>query len=138
MIDADSVITRVLQRNYPAHWRVYYGEFNPGCLYFWRRPQSSTLVILPQGVVKWNADDVEDFAWLNFPEINRIQLAQETQIYGFDGDISTRTSYWLDIYCSDGTYLKWPIDWYYRDVASIAKTIIAAYSYYWQINGLFP
>jgi hypothetical protein len=44
-------------------------------------------------------------AWLYFPDIDKIELAQETEIEGFNGDISSETRYWLDIYCSDGRYL---------------------------------
>ena len=100
-------------------------------------PQSSILAILPTGVVQCDADDLENIWWLYFPNIDRIELAQETRIEGFDGDIGTETRYWLDIYCSDGRYLKWWINNCFGDTASIGKTIIAAYNYYWRQNSFF-
>ena len=38
-------------------------------------------------------------------DIDRIEIAQQTEIVGVDGDINSKTHYWLDVYCSDGTYL---------------------------------
>ncbi len=132
MADAKSVITQVMQGNYPPNWRVYYGH--RGCLFFWSQRQSSILVILPKGVVQCDANDLEKIYWLYFPDIDRIELAQETNIESFDGDISTETDYWLDIYYRDGSYLKWWINSCFGDTASIGKSIIAAYRYYWQYN----
>ena len=95
------------------------------------------LAILPIEVVQYDANDPENIGWLHYPNIDRIELAQETRIEGFDGDINSRTYYWLDIYCSDGTYLKWWINNCFGDTALIGKTIIAAYNYYWRQNSFF-
>ncbi len=88
------------------------------------------LVILPERVVQCDANDFKNAAWLYFPNIDRIELASETRIFGIDGDVSSETHYWLDVYCSDGTYLKWWPDRRFGDAASMGKTIIAAYSYF--------
>jgi len=138
MFNAQSVITNVMQGNYPPDWHVYYGQEYNGCLFFWTSGRSFTLVILPQGVVKWVVEEEEAYSWLYFPQIDRIQLAQETQIYGVDGDISSNTDYWLDVYCRNGTYLKWWIEGFFDDAASIGKSIIAAHSYYWQHHRFIP
>lgn len=97
----------------------------------------SILVILPEGVVQCDANDPEKIYRMDFPVIDRIELAQQTEVVGFDGDINSRTYYWLDLYCSDGSYLKWGIDTCYGDTASIGKAIIAAYNYYWRQNSFF-
>jgi hypothetical protein len=86
----------------------------------------SILVILPERVVQYDANDPENIGWLYYPTIDRIELAQQTEVVGFDGDINSRTSSWRDIYGSDGTYLKWWINTCFGDSASIGKSIIAA------------
>lgn len=139
MFDAKSVIAKVTQENYPSHWRVYYAEERHGCLSFLFQSRLYVLVILPQGAVKWTVFNHETFyAPLYFPSIDKLQLAQETQIIGTEGDINTITEYWLDVYDSDGSYLKWYIERFYDDAASIGKSIIAAYNYYWQNNRFIP
>jgi len=97
----------------------------------------SVLAILPIEVVQYDAHDPENIGWLYYPNIDRIELAQETRIEGFDGDINSRTYYWLDIYCGDGTYLKRWINSCFGDTASIGKKIIAAYNYHWRQNSFF-
>jgi hypothetical protein len=95
------------------------------------------LVILPEGVVQYDANDPENIGWLYYPNIDRMELAQQTEVVGFDGDINSRTYYWLDIYGSEGAYLKWGIISCFGDTASICKTIIAAYNYYWRQNSFY-
>lgn len=119
MIDPKKVVWQVEQGYYPSNWLVY-------------RARQKILAILPVGVVQHHGYDLEDIACLYFPEIARIELAQETKIVGFDGDVETRTSYWLDVYCTDGIYVKWPINKYFGDTASIGKSIIAAYNHYYR------
>src|SRR5260221_5544784 len=63
--------------------------------------EKSLFVLLPMGVVQYDANDPENIGWLYFPHIARIELG---------GDINSRTYYWLDIYCSDVCYLKCGID----------------------------
>ena len=138
MFDAKSVMAQVTQKNYPSYWRVYYGEERHGCFSFLTRGQLHVLIILPQGVVNWAVSHENDYGWLYFPDIDKMQLAQETQINGYDGDIYTRTEYWLDVYGIDGTYMKWYIGSYFGDAASIGKSILAACSYYWQNNRFLP
>lgn len=94
----------------------------------------SILVILPTGAVQCYADDVKNAAWLYFPGINKIEIAQQTEIAGIDGDINSKTYYWLDVYCRDGTYLKWGIRDCFGDTASICKTINATYNLYRNYN----
>jgi len=100
--------------------------------------ERAILVILPEAAIQCNSDDLKEISWLYFPNIHRIELAQETEIVGFDGDISSRTYSWLDIYSSDGTYMKWWIGNWFGDTASIGKAIIAAYSHYLRSNGSLP
>jgi hypothetical protein len=95
------------------------------------------LVILPEGVVQYDANDPENIGWLYYPTIDGMELAQQTEVVGFDGDINSRTYYWLDIYGSEGAYLKWGIISCFGDTASICKTIIAAYNYYWRQNSFY-
>lgn len=91
----------------------------------------SILAILPVGVVQHlGYYDLKKIGWLYFPNIVRIELAQETEIRGFDGDVETRTAYWLDVYCTDGAYRKWGINECFGDTASIGKSIIAAFNHY--------
>lgn len=131
MIDIESVVTQVLQKNYPSNWRIYHGKYHQGCLYFWKPERTTTLVILPQGVIQWDNDN-EEIVWgFQFSNIQNIQLSGETQIVGYDGDVFSRTYYWLDIYTDNGSYLKWPFGTVFRDAASIGKSIIAAYNHYW-------
>jgi hypothetical protein len=130
VIDVRSVISRVRQNNYPAEWRVYYGQENPGCFYFWESVRHCYLVILPLGVVEWTVGEEEEFSYLSFPDIYQIGIAREMEIVGYDGDVGSRTYYWLDVYGTDGTYLKWDIKNCFGDTASIGKTIIAAYNHY--------
>jgi hypothetical protein len=80
------------------------------------------------------ANDVENAAWLYFPSIDRIKIAQQTEIAGIDGDINSKTYYWLDVYTRDGTYFKWGIRGCFGDTASICKTIIATYNLYSNYN----
>jgi hypothetical protein len=90
--------------------------------------EKSLFVLLPTGVVQYDANDPENIGWLYFPTIKSIEL---------DGDINSRAYYWLDIYWSDGSYLKWGIDTCFGDTTSIGKSIIAAYHYYWRQNSFF-
>src|SRR3989442_9799258 len=90
----------------------------------------SILVLLPEGVVQCIGGDIQRAYWLNFAGIDRIELAQRTVINGIDGDISTQTYYWLDVYCDDGTYFEWWIRGCFGNTAYLCKTIIAAYNYY--------
>src|SRR5260370_42257676 len=92
------------------------------------------LVILPEGVVQCVGGDIQGGSWLNFARIDSIKLAQRTEINSIDGDGSTRTYYWLDVYFSDGTYLNWGIRGCFGDTAYLCKTIIAAYNHYWTYN----
>lgn len=96
--------------------------------------EKSILVIFPTGAIQCFANDVENAAWLYFPNIDRIKIAQQTEIAGIDGDINSKTYYWLDVYCRDGTYLKWGIRGCFGDTASICKTIIATYNLYRNYN----
>ena len=95
----------------------------------------SILVLLPEGAVQYYAGRPKSFLWLYFPIIHKIELAQETDISGTDGDVSSRTDYWLDVYWHDGTYRKWDIRDCFGDQASRGKAIIAAYNYYWYQQG---
>jgi len=90
----------------------------------------SILVLLPEGVVQCIGGNIYQASWLNFAGIDRIQLAHRTEINGVDGDISTRTFYWLDVYGINGTYRKWWVNGCFGDTAYFCKTIIAAYDYY--------
>ncbi|MGH2493206.1 MAG: hypothetical protein ACRDIV_00710 [Ktedonobacteraceae bacterium] len=86
--------------------------------------EHAILVVLPKAVIQCNSDDLKEISWLYFPNIDRIELAQKTEIISFDGEISSRTYSWLDIYSSDGTYMKWRIGNWFGDTASISKAII--------------
>ena len=130
MIDSKSVIAHVTQKTCPSDWRVYYGSYHPGCLYFWTKPVITALVILPQGVVQWDIGNEENIGHFSFSGVQIIQLAGETQITGYDGYIRSRTYHWLDIYFSDGNYLRWNIGVAFQDAASIGKSIIAAFNHY--------
>src|SRR5258706_8402655 len=44
------------------------------------------LVILPDGIVRWHP--YEQYFWLSFPNINSINLGQNTRIDAVDGEIS--------------------------------------------------
>lgn len=96
--------------------------------------EKSILVVLPTGAVQCYANDVENAAWLYFPGIKRIEIAQQTQIVGYDGDVNSNTYYWLDVYGRDGNYVKWGIRGCFGDAASICKTIIATYNQYRNYN----
>lgn len=133
MIDPKSVIAQVRHGKQPPNWDVYYGQSNPGCfLIYWKRPQFTALVVLPEGVVEWDINDEENMGWLSFSAIQSMQLAGETRIVGFDGDIGSINYYWLDIYFDAGTYCKWSFLDGFKDIASIGKSIIAAYNYSWR------
>ena len=67
-----------------------------------------------------------------------MELAQKTVIDGIDGDISTRTYYWLDIYYRNGSYSEWWVHNVFGNVEVIIKSIIAAYSYYRHSYGWNP
>ncbi len=90
----------------------------------------SILVLLPEGVVQCIGGNIYQASWLNYAGIDRIKLAQKTEINGVDGDISTRTFYWLDVYGINGTYRKWWVNGCFGDTAYFCKTIIAAFNYY--------
>ncbi len=132
MIDTKSVISQVMQEKYPSDWHVYKGTFHPGCLYFMTKPVITALVILPQGVIQWDIGNEENIGHFSFSEVQNIQLAGETQISSYDGNIRTRTYHWLDIYFNDGNYLKWNIGVAFEDAASVGKSIIAAFNHYWR------
>ena len=138
MIDAKSVIAGVLGRSYPSNWRVYYGRENSGCFDFWEPAHHCFLVIHSQGIVQWTVGEEEDFGWLSFPDIYRVELAREMEIRGYDGDVGSRTYYWLNIFGNDGTYIKWEIKNCFGDSVSIGNTIIAAYNYFQSNNGFLP
>lgn len=133
MIDTTSVITQVKYGKQPSYWGVYYGQSNPGCFFiYWKHPITTALVILPEGAVQWDINNEENMGSLSFSDIQSVQLAGETRIVGYDGDINSRSYYWLDIYNNNGTYVKWPFSNGFNDAASIGKAIIAAYNYYWR------
>ena len=89
------------------------------------------LVILPDGIVQFQPEDSSQYYCLKFPTINRIDLGLQTRINGVDGDISTTYFYWLDVFCSDGTYIRWGLNPAFGDTMFIGNTIIAAYRHYW-------
>jgi len=92
--------------------------------------EPSFIVFLPKGVVLCYAGNPDNNSWLYYPSILRIELAYETEISGFDGDVSSRIDYWLDVYGTDGSYRKCEIDDCFGDTAYICKTIIASYNHY--------
>jgi hypothetical protein len=89
-----------------------------------------------KGVVQCYAGNLERLSCLYFSNISRIELAQKTEISGIDGDISSRTYHWLDVYGNDGTYFEWWTSNCFGDTEYIGKSIIAAYNYYWCNNSL--
>lgn len=97
-----------------------------------KRNEPLLLIILPEGVIQWNSDNEEDIWQFHFSYVQDIQLSGETQIVGYDGDMFSRTYYWLDIYLNDGTYFKWSFGAAFADWASVGKSIIAVYSHYWR------
>src|ERR1700730_15347756 len=103
MIEPNLVLTEILQRSQPSDWRSYHSQRNPGCLNFWEPVQHSFLGIHPLCVVQWVVGEEEDFRWLYFPGISRIELRHEMEIRGYDGDVGSRTYYWLDVFCINGT-----------------------------------
>jgi hypothetical protein len=92
--------------------------------------KSSFLVLMPEGIVQYYASKPEEISWISFPNINSIKLAQQTEINGIDGDISSNTYYWLDVYSNDDNYFQLWIKDCFGDTAWICKTIISAYDYY--------
>jgi hypothetical protein len=95
-----------------------------------KKEERSLLIILPEGVVKYRGGNLKTFYWLQFSDIRKIDLAQETEVCGNEDGISTTNTYWLDVYLRNGRYLKWHAGNEFADTASICKLIIAAYSYY--------
>ncbi len=103
---------------------------------FRREPASSKqplLVILPDGIVQFQPEDYRKYYSFNFSKINSISLANQTTVQVSDGIITTRNYYWLDVFYSNGTYLKCDINPAFGDPIFIGNTIIAAYRHYWQI-----
>jgi hypothetical protein len=94
VIDTKSVITQVKYGKQPSDWGIYYGLSYPGCFYFWKHPITTALVILPEGAVQWDINNEENMGSLSFSDIQSIQLAGETRIVGYDGNISSRSYYW--------------------------------------------
>jgi len=92
----------------------------------------SLLVLLPEGVVQCYADDLENISWLYYPGIDRLELAQKTEISGNEDGVNSQTYYWLDMYGSDGAYFNLQIRDCFGDTAFLSKTIIAAYNHYRQ------
>ena len=95
---------------------------------------SSILILLPEGVVQCFAGNLNNPAWLSYPNIRNIQFVQKTNVSGNEDGISTYNYYWLDVYGDDGNYYQFKISSVFGDQEFLCKTIIAAYNHYWSQN----
>ena len=95
---------------------------------------NSTLVLLPDGVVQCIAGNLNNPGWLSYPNINRLELAQKTEVSGNEDGINTYHYYWLDVYSKDGSYSQFRVWDGFGNAEFLSKTIIAAYNYYGSRN----
>lgn len=99
----------------------------------WRRAKSkrrSILVIMPEGVIQCYGGNLKYLSFLYFSNIYRIELMQRTELSSVNGKIFTDAYYWLDVYSTNGVYIKWWINICFGDTEYLCKSIIAAYNHY--------
>ena len=81
----------------------------PICRNIAKEREKSLFIIMPEGAVVCYNGNLNTIRWLSFLNIVRLELMAQTKIEGYEGSITSSTSYWLDVYSRNGTYFSWSI-----------------------------
>jgi hypothetical protein len=90
----------------------------------------SLFVLHPEGVVICYDGKLQNLTWLSFPAIRKLEYAQRTSVRGARGYTHSWQYNCLDVYLTNGAYLKWEMNDDFGDVEASYKSIIAAYLHY--------